>query len=345
MSLEQENPVVTILRLLENRIRVITDAGGIASVKCTQEKFDRELLKDYDAQITVGLDPTLGVQDQKLNLQGNLRRRTFYLRCTTFAWNKTVPNKDTGTAMRQKLSNQINAIIRENRTLPYQFQYNFYTLGYPEGYPHKTKDAVAATELTPSSSTWAELNADNYAKIWSNDDILHSKSTSTAGQYPQMLFRFKIGLKAGEATNEPREQSVKNIVLTFVGYGVRTGDHADPTVYGATIKVWNQVTGTWSNAQAGIGSAKETLTITLSASLTDYIDSDGYLWLLARTANASAGASTTLYCDFVQCVTQTKGITNCDVMRYQDVDRTDIQPTVFTSVFIIKAWLIESLLV
>jgi hypothetical protein len=32
-------------------------------------------------------------------------------------------------------------------------------------------------------------------------------------------------------------------------------------------------------------------------------------------------------------------------VRYQDIDRTDIQPTVFTSVFIIKAWLIESLLV
>ncbi len=337
MSLEQESPVVTILRLLENRIRVISDAGGIASVKCTQEKFDRELLKDYDAQITVGLDPSLGVQDQKLNLQGNLRRRTFYLRCTTFAWNKTAPNKDTGTSMRQKLSNQINAIIRENRTLPYQFQYNFYSLGYPEGYPHKAKDAATTTELTPSSSTWAELNADNYAKIWSNDDILHSKSVSAAGQYPQMLFRFKIGLKAGESTNEPREQSVKNIVLTFVGYGTAAaGD-------GATLKVWNHTTGAWTNAQAGDGSAKETLTITLAANLTDYIDPDGYIWLLARTTNASNGTPTVLYCDFVQCVTQTEGITNCDVVRYQDVDRTDIQPTVFTSIFIIKAWLIESL--
>ena len=50
---EFENPVVTVLRLIESRLRVVRDDGGLAGVLCSQANYDRELLKDYDAQITV----------------------------------------------------------------------------------------------------------------------------------------------------------------------------------------------------------------------------------------------------------------------------------------------------
>ena len=332
-----ENPVLTVLRLLESRIRVVKDNAAVASIKCTEENYDRELLKDYDAQITMAIDPALGVQDQRLNLTGSLRRRVFFLKCTTFSMNKETSGSDQGKAMREKINAQINAIIRENRTLPYQTTYNFYGLGYPEGTPHKAYDAVSASELAPSSTSWAELSVLNYAKIWSNDDVFHSKATSTNGQYAEMLFRFKIGLKAGETRNEPREQCVKNIVLTFVGYGIAALGN------GATIKVWNHTTSAWTNTQAGTGSAKETLTITLTSSLINYIDADGYLWLLARTTNTSNGTAITLYCDFVQCVIQVQGVTKCDVVRYKNADVVSVKPFLFTSEFTLRAWLIENI--
>ncbi len=333
---EVENPVMTVLRLIENKIRVITDGGGVAAVKCTQEHFNRELLKDHDAQITVGIDPTLGTQDQKLTMDGRVRRRIFYLRATTFTWEKTAPGKDTGLAIRQKLNEQLNTILRENRNLPYQYTYSLYALGALSS-THKAYDLAFNSEVSPAHSSWVELSDANYAKVWSNDDVLHSKSTSTAGQYPMMLFRFKIGLKSGESSNEPREQSIKSIILTFVGYGTAAAGN------GATVQVWNHRTAAWTNPATGTAPAKETLTITLSSAWTDYIDSEGYLYMMARTTNASAGAATVLYCDFVQCVTQTLGITRCDVVKYSDVDNTTIQPIVYTSAFIIKTWLIETL--
>ena len=78
---EFENPVVTVLRLIESRIRVVKDDGGLANIKCSQANYDRELLKDIDAQITVSktTDPCL---TQKHTLDGKLRRRIYSLRAT-----------------------------------------------------------------------------------------------------------------------------------------------------------------------------------------------------------------------------------------------------------------------
>ncbi|MCW4003735.1 MAG: hypothetical protein NWE95_07480 [Candidatus Bathyarchaeota archaeon] len=78
---EFENPVVTILRLIESRLRVVKDDGGLAHVLCTQANYDRELLKDYDAQITVS-KTSEPCQTQKHTLDGKLRRRIYSLRAT-----------------------------------------------------------------------------------------------------------------------------------------------------------------------------------------------------------------------------------------------------------------------
>ena len=153
--------------------------------------------------------------------------------------NKALASADPGRKLRDKITEQLNAILRECRQIPYETTYNFYTLGYPEGDPHKAKDAVSSTELVPLSATWAELSAANYQKIWSNDDILHSKATSTAGSYPQMLFRFKIGKKQ-DYDLQPQSACVKQIVLTFVGYGLAGAGN------GVTLQVWNHTTGAWS---------------------------------------------------------------------------------------------------
>ena len=48
---EVENPVITVLRLIESRIRVVKDDGGLARILCSQANYDRELLKDYEINI------------------------------------------------------------------------------------------------------------------------------------------------------------------------------------------------------------------------------------------------------------------------------------------------------
>ncbi|MDD4979604.1 MAG: hypothetical protein PHI29_13340 [Gallionella sp.] len=329
-----ENPVSTVLRLIDNRIVVVKDNDARASIKCTEENYDRELLKNYDAQITCG--QSAPSEDQRLNLSGTKRRRIAHLKVAAFAMNREIASSDPGRVMRDKIVEQLNAIIRECRQIPYETTYNFYGLGYPEGTPHKAKDAAANSEQSPSSLAWTELSAANYEKIWSNDDVLHSKATSVATQYPQMLFRFKIG-KSENYDLQPLPGCVKRIVLTFVGYGTAAaGD-------GVTLQVWDNVAGAWSGAVTGTASAKETLTITLTTDLTNYIDEDGYCWVLARTTNPSAGAATTLYCDFVQCVIQVTGLTYCDVVSSSNSDLTDVKPFIYKAEFILRGWLFEDI--
>lgn len=324
--LELENPVETLLRLITTRIRVIKDSGSLATVLATKEGYDRELLKEYDAQITMGLDSS---QDQKLELAGRLRRRYMVFRCNAYCVDKAAPGADAGKVMRGKVTEQINAIIRENRSLPYQTVYNFYGLGYPSGEPHKAFAAGAATELIPSSASWAELTNLQYQNIWSSDDVRFSKSHSVNNEYALMLFRFKLG---------PRETCVKKIVLSFEGYGTAPGGN------GVTIKIWNHVVSAWQQAQTGSGSEDETITITISANWPDFIDPSGYVWLLARTTNPSNGSTpAVLYCDFVQCTIQVCGITFCDVINYRNIDVTDFKPILFRAEFLLKGWLFESI--
>jgi hypothetical protein len=305
---------------------VTKDNGNLASILATREAYDRELLKQYDAQITVGLDSS---QDQKLELAGRLRRRYMVFRCNSYSTDKTAPGSDSGKVMRDKVTAQINAIIRENRNLPYQTIYNFNGLGYPSGDPHKAFSGAETSEPIPSSGAWAELTTAEYEKLWSSDDVRHSKSTSVLNKYAMMLFRFKIG---------PREQCVKKIVLSFEGYGTA------PVNDGAAIKVWNHVASAWQLAQIGMGSGDETLTITISSGWTDFIDSDGYVWLLARTTNPSNGSTpAVLYCDFVQCTIQVYGISHCDIIAYRNIDVTDVKPYLFRAEFLLKGWLFESI--
>jgi hypothetical protein len=323
---ELEDPVITLLRLITTRIQVVKDNVSLASILATKEQYDRELLKQYDAQITVGLDSSI---DQKLELAGRLRRRHMTFRCNIYTVDKATPGADAGKVMRDKVTAQINAIIRENRNLPYQTVYNFYGLGYPSGDPHKAFAAGAATELVPSSASWTELTNTEYQKLWSSDDDRFSKSHSVSNEYALMLFRFKIGA---------REQCVKKIMLSFEGYGTAPGGN------GATIKVWNHVASAWQQTQSGTGGGDETLTITISSNWTDYIDSDGYVWLLAKTTNPSDGSTpAVLYCDFVQCTFQVYGITFCDVISYRNIDVTDVKPYLFRAEFLLKGWLFESI--
>ncbi len=231
--------------------------------------------------------------------------------------------------MRNKVTAQVKEIIRENRTLPHQTAYNFAGIGYPAGDPHKAFAAAAASELAPSNTSWAELSNVDYQGIWYSDDVRYSKSVGVYNQYALMLFKLKIGSRA---------QCVKKLVLAFEGYG------AAPAGNGVTVKLWNHSLSTWQQEQESTGAEDETTTITISANCTDYIDSEGYVCLLARTTNPSNGATpAVLYGDFVQLTIQVYGITFCDVVGFKPVDVTEVKPFLFKTEFALKGWAFETI--
>jgi hypothetical protein len=323
VSAELEDPVDTLIRLIASLIRVTKDNGDFARLVVTEGNYDREILKEYDGQVTVS---TLDGFDQTIK-DGRLQREVNLLKCSVFSVDKSAPGSDAGRVMRKKIAEQIKTIIRENRNLPYQTTYNFYGLGYPAGDPHKAFDAAATTEIAPSSASWAELSVANYQKIWSSDDVRHSKSTTANNEYALMLFRFKI---------EPREQCVKSIGLSFEGYGTA------PTGNGVALRVWNHVLGAWQSIAWNIVGTEETLSYTLTSDLsdlTDYITADGYIYLLARTRATSNGATpAVLNCDFVQCVIQVFGITHVDLQNFRNVLVTDLKPYLHSAEIAVKTW-------
>ena len=50
-----EDPVTTTIRLLSKNMHVVKEDSSLANVYVSQQWYDRELFKNYDGQITVGL--------------------------------------------------------------------------------------------------------------------------------------------------------------------------------------------------------------------------------------------------------------------------------------------------
>lgn len=320
-----EDPVTTIIRLLSLNMRVVKDDGSFASVYVSQQWYDRELFKNYDAQVTVGLTQS---DDHKVEMSGRVRQRLGRLAVNVWATDRT-GSSDTGRTMRQKIVEEINRIVRQNMKIPNQTLYDFAGLGYPSGDPHKAFQTAGVSEFAPENAAWAELSSTDYQKIWYVGAVDYGKSVSVSLQYAMMLFRFKAASKT---------QTVLKIVLRFVGYGTAPGGN------GSIIKVWNQVASGWQDAVTGSDGANETLTITLASNVTDYIDSIGYVWLLARTTNPSNGATAAvLNCDYVSCAATVNGISYIDIVTFRDKDRVDVRPFIFRTEFVLKSWSFEDI--
>jgi hypothetical protein len=322
---EIENPVDTVIRLLSKNMHVVKDDGAMASIKVSSEWYDRELFKNYDGQITVGL---AGSQDQKIEMSGRTRRRLGSLRVNVWASDKPAPS-DSGKLMRNKMVEEVNRIVRQTRNTPNTTEYNFASLGCVAGESHKAFQTGASTEPIPSHSSWAEFSSVDYEKIWYSDDNRYSKSHNVDGEYALMLFRFKI---------DSREKTVKQVVLVFEGYGTA------PAGNGVTVKVWNHVAQAWQHAQTGTGGADETITIAIISNLPDYVDDEDYVWLLARTTNSSDGETpAVLYCDYVNCIVTVNGITYLDIVSFRDADVVDVKPFIFRTEFTLKSWSFENI--
>jgi hypothetical protein len=320
---EVEDPVTTVVRLLNTNMRVVKDDLSIASILVTNEWYNREVFKNYDGQITVGLRAS---QDLKVELSGRIRRRVGTLAVNVWGTDRSDPKAEPGKVVRRKMLEEVLRIVRQNRAVPNRTVYTFYGLGASNS-TNRAYDVGNASELGPSDAGWTELSAAEYAKIWSSDDQRHSKSHGINNQFALMLFRFKL---------ESRELTAKRIVLSFEGYGIA------PAGNGATVKVWNHTTSAWGNAASGTGSSDEIITVTLTSSLSDYIDGSGFVWLLATTTNPSNGSTPAiLYCDCASCRVTVNGITYCDVATYRDQDNTEVSPFVFRTEIGLKSWLFE----
>ncbi|UCE15458.1 MAG: hypothetical protein JSV12_06160 [Candidatus Bathyarchaeota archaeon] len=323
--LEIENPTATLVRLLDKNMRVVKEDGSLANVHVSAEWYDRELLRHYDGQVTVGLDRS---EDQKLGFSATSRRRVGYSRINIWVIDK--PGSVVGRELRNKLREEVNRIIREKRTKPNETNYDFLGVGQTTE-THKAYHAESASELVPGDAEWTELTNMEYEKLWYSDDDRFSHSTSVNLNYALLLFQFKV---------DPDEKIVKKIVLKFERYGTA------PTGNGFTIKVWNFTASAWQNAQAGTGGEDETVTITLTSSLTDFIDVDGYVYLLARTINASDGATAAvIYCDYSECGVTVEGITYADIVSYRDRDEVRVKPFLWRTEFTVKTWLFENVTV
>ena len=320
---EVEDAAATVARLLRTKMHVAKDDNALATINVTTEWQNTEAFKSGDGQVTVGLAEST---DQKIELSGKTRRRMSFVRVNVWVTDTPSAN-EAGRVLRGKIVEEINRVVRRNRSKPNETLYDFFNTG-PTTQTHKAYRSNS--EAPPDTSGWTELASEQYQQLWHSDDDRCQISYDVDGEYAGMLFGVKV---------ESREKTVKKIVLSFEGYGTAPGGD------GVTVKVWNHAAGAWQNAQtSGAGGTDETITLTLASDLPDYIAPDGYVWFLARTLNASDGSTpAVLQCDYASCAVTVNGITYCDVAGFRNLDRVDVKPFIFRTEFTVKSWFFENI--
>lgn len=328
---EVEDPVTTLVRLLKTNMRVVNDDSSIANVYVSREWCDRELLRNYDGQLTVGLRQPSSIKPVSLSHTLTQRALNFKVDC----WVVDKVGKQTGNRTRSKLREEILRVVRQKRFSPNETLYDFCGLG-PTG-PHQAYHAATATELVPSSSSWVEFTAMEYENLWYSDDSRVSKSASVNLEYAMILFKIKLET----LKYDPHENNVKQIALSFEGYGTA------PAGNGVTIKVWNHVSAAWENAQTGSGDSDETITITLTSNVVSFIEMDssgvGYIYLLARTTDPSDGViPAVLHCDYVKCTLTVESLTHIKFGTFHDADDVSVKPFLLHTEFQVIGWMFEN---
>jgi len=111
MSLEDSK--TTLINLIKNNIALTKDDNITpATVHVSQEWFNSQLFKDFDAQVTIGLaDGSM----EKLNVGGTWVRYSDRYRLIGWSTDKTGV---TGKEMRWKIRREIERIVRANRKNP-----------------------------------------------------------------------------------------------------------------------------------------------------------------------------------------------------------------------------------
>lgn len=314
---QTENPVLTLIRLLKRYLWIVKDDGSLANIHVSQEWYDREMLKNYDGQITVGLERS---EFEKLNIDGSLCRKDSYLKVNVWAVDRSC---------RDKVVADIIRVIGERRNKPNVFDYNFVGIGRQTG-SHKAYHFASDMEPNPVDNNWNEFTDEEYVKIWQSDDGHFSKVANESGKYALTLFCFRI---------DAEKNVIKQLTLKFEGYGTA------PAGNGVIIKIWNNANKTWDNTQTGNSDSDELITISLTSNLENYLDESGYAYLLSKTAYPSDGINeVTLNVDYVEAEFIINGITHCNIVSQRDLDEIRVKPFLWRTEFIVKTLLFEKVL-
>ena len=322
MSFTVEDPVKTLIRLLRTYLRVVKEDGGLASIHISDEWYNSEISKTYDGQITVGLE---NCREERLSINGAIRRSIVTYRVNVWVLDK--PEKSLESSeMRNKILQEVKNVIREKGEAPYKFEYSLVGASQKSG-SHKVFYAFSDQEIPPTSSEWNELSDEEYAKLWYSDDERLSETIQENGKYPLLLFKFKL---------DAETTVLKSLTLKFEGYG------ESPAGNGVTIKAWNFSDGNWQKTQTSSGSLDETISIEILSGFENFVDKDGYVYLLAKTANPSDGVnSAVLHCDYAEMDFSVNGISYCKLVSYRNLDETHNRPFIWRTELSVEGWIFE----
>jgi hypothetical protein len=175
--------------------------------------------------------------------------------------------------------------------------YNFNDIGSPSA-THKaefgTTDTVpcgtlACTGLTEFADAYEALDAGgNYSNITSAGDGSNATyAQNSAGIYSLHRFRFQI--------NED-ESNIESLTINWKGYGATTSLSG----LGVNLYVWN--TSGWQFIDNHTATAPEWINASFSDStnITNFIDTSGYLYLLAVTTTDGSPVSVRISTDYVE---------------------------------------------
>ena len=140
-----------------------------------------------------------------------------------------------------------------------------------------------------------------------------------------------------------RNSNPNVFTYNFIGVGRNSGDHKAGS--GITIKIWNFSTGCWDKASNSLNSLDETVSINLSSEFSSFLGDDGYVYLLARTANPSDGVdSAILNCDYSEMEFSVNGICYCNVVSYRSLDIVNVRPFIWRTELYARGWMFERLI-
>ena len=144
---EPLNVVDAVVELLNANLHVVKEDGSLAKISVSREWLSQEALQNVDGQITVGLAECV---DNKIELSGRLRRRVYNLRVNVWS-------RDSG--IRQKMVEEVNRVVRQNRNNPGGGLAYLDVVGFRDVDRLDVKPLIYRTEFTLKSWVLEDIGA------------------------------------------------------------------------------------------------------------------------------------------------------------------------------------------
>lgn len=178
--------------------------------------------------------------------------------------------------------------------------------------PYVAKRVGIKSTLQTPTGTWSEFLQSDYDKITKQDGTtaLQKTTPTTSGLIAQHLFSFNI-IEAVERTlgkipsNTTADKvtwlknNINTLTIRWHGYGT------SPTGNNASLAVWNDTTTSWVDTVNHTNGSVTQLSFAISgASITDRIDSNGFIHFLAYADPSDETVESTIYTDYIELETE-----------------------------------------